>query len=163
MGLARSTYLDAPAATDRDAKIFARITAVSEEIEAYGYRRICAGLRYRGLVVNSKRVRRLMREHDLQPRRRRRYTATTDSDHDEPLFPNKAPRLTLDGPNQLWVADMAYVIVLGGFVYVAVILDAWSRHVVGFSHQPVPRCPACSCSAERRHPGQGSSHGLCTP
>ena len=47
-----------------------------------------------------------MREHDLQPRRRRRYTAMTDSDHDEPLFPNKAPGMTLDGPNQLWVADM---------------------------------------------------------
>ncbi len=106
MGLARSTYHDAPAATDRDAGILARIKAVGEEFEAYGYRRICAELRHQGLVVNSKRVRRLMREHDLQPRRRRRYTATTDSDHDEPTFPNKAPGMTLDGPNQLWVADM---------------------------------------------------------
>ena len=65
-----------------------------------------------------------MREHDLQPRRRRRHTATTDSDHDEPLFLNKAPGMTPDEPNQLWVADMTYVTVPSGFVYVAVILDA---------------------------------------
>jgi putative transposase len=133
MGLARSTYHDTPAADDRDAEVLARIRAVGEEFEAYGYRRICAELRHQGLVVNSKRVRRLMREHDLQPRCRRRYTATTDSDHDEPLFDNKAPGITLDGPNQLWVADMTYVTVLGGFVYVAVILDAWSRRVVGYA------------------------------
>ncbi len=106
MGLARSTYHDAPALDDRDVEVLARIKAVGEEFEAYGYRRICAELRHQGLVVNSKRVRRLMREHDLQPRRRRRYTATTDSDHDEPLFANKVPGMRPDGPNQLWVADM---------------------------------------------------------
>ena len=68
MGLTRSTYHDVPAATDKDAEILARIKAVGEEFEAYGYRRICAELRHQRLVVNSKRVRRLMREHDPQPR-----------------------------------------------------------------------------------------------
>ena len=74
-----------------------------------------------------------MREHDLQPRRRRRYVATTDSDHDQPIYPNRAKDLTIDGPDQLWVADITYVAILEGFAYVAVILDAWSRRAVGYA------------------------------
>ena len=74
-----------------------------------------------------------MREHDLQPRLRRRYVATTDSDHDQPIYPNRL-RTTIDnGPNQLWVADITYVAILEGFAYVAVILDAWSRRAVGYA------------------------------
>ena len=60
-----------------------------------------------GMIVNHKKIRRLMREHDLQPRRRRRYVATTDSDHDQPIYPNRTEDLTIDGPNQLWVADIS--------------------------------------------------------
>ena len=87
-----------------------------------------------GLTVNHKKVRRLMREHDLQPRRRRRYVATSDSDHDQPIYPNRAKDLTIDGPDQLWVADITYVAILDGFAYVAVILDAWSRRaVIGYA------------------------------
>ena len=62
-----------------------------------------------GLVVNGKKIRRLMREHDLQPKRRRRFVVTTDSDHDSPIFPDLAKGVVPDGPNQLWVADMTYV------------------------------------------------------
>ncbi len=133
MGLSRSTYYDMPAETDPDTEILSRIKAIGEEFEAYGYRRVCAELRHQGLVVNSKKVRRLMRIHDLQPKRRRRYVATTDSDHEEPIFPNRAAELVPDGPDQLWVADITYVAILAGFVYVAVILDAWSRRVVGYA------------------------------
>ncbi len=132
MGIARSTYYDAPAA-DRDAEILTRIEAICAEFEAYGYRRVTAELRHQGHVVNSKKVRRLMREHDLQPKRRRRYVATTDSDHDEPIFPNLAAGMIPDGPDQLWVADITYVAIASGFVYLAVILDAWSRRVVGYA------------------------------
>ena len=132
MGIARSTYYDAPAA-DRDAEILIRIEAICAEFEAYGYRRVTAELRHQGRVVNSKKVRRLMREHDLQPKRRRRYIATTDSDHDEPIFSNLAADMIPDGPDQLWVADITYVAVASGFVYLAVILDAWSRRVVGYA------------------------------
>jgi putative transposase len=124
MGVARSTYYDQPAEGYRDGEILNRIKAIGEEFEAYGYRRICAELRHQGLVVNGKKVRRLMREHDLQPRRRRRYVATTDSDHEESIFANRAAELLPDGPDQLWVADITYVAILTGFVYVAVILDA---------------------------------------
>ena len=89
MGLPRSTYYDAPPVKTDDAEIVANITAICDEFEAYGYRRVGAELRHRGMVVNSKKIRRLMREHDLQPKRRRRFVATTDSDHDNPIFPDR--------------------------------------------------------------------------
>jgi putative transposase len=133
MGLARSTFYDAPAMQPSDAEIVARIAAICEEFEAYGYRRVGAELRHQGIVVNSKKIRRLMREHELQPKRRRRYVATTDSDHDAPIFPNLAPDVVVDGPNQLWVADITYIAIATGFVYLAAILDAWSRRVVGYA------------------------------
>ena len=132
MGIARSTFYDKPATQD-DTAIVAAISTICEEFEFYGWRRVRAELRHRGLTVNHKKVRRLMREHDLQPRRRRRYVATTDSDHDQPIYPNRAKDLTIDGPDQLGVADITYVAILDGFAYVAVILDAWSRRAVGYA------------------------------
>jgi len=105
MGIARSTYYGERAA-DRDVEIVTLIEAICAEFEAYGYRRVTAELRHRGQLLNSKRVRRLMREHGLSPKQRRRYVATTDSDHDEPIFPNVAAEMAPDGPNQLWVADI---------------------------------------------------------
>ena len=74
-----------------------------------------------------------MREHRLQPWRRKRFVATTDSAHPLPVFPNLARDVVPDGPNQLWTGDLTYVAVAAGFVYVALILDAWSRRVVGYA------------------------------
>jgi putative transposase len=133
MGLPRSTYYDGPPRRTDDAEIIATMKAICDEFEAYGYRRIGAELRHRGLVINSKKVRRFMRDHDLQPKRRRRFVATTDSDHDAPIFPNLARDRIIDGPNQLWVADITYIAIAAGFVYLAAILDAWSRRVVGYA------------------------------
>ncbi len=113
MGLPRSTYYDAPAVNADDGEIVAAMTTICDEFEAYGYRRVAAELRHRGMVVNSKKIRRLMREHDLQPRRRR-FVATTDSDHDYPIFPDLARGRFVDGPNQLWVADMTYIAIATG-------------------------------------------------
>ena len=117
MGMARSTFYDKPAGHADEAGILAAMTAITEEFAAYGYRRITAELRHRGLVVNAKKVRRLMRENGLNPRRRRRFVRTTDSDHGGPVFPNLARTLEVDGPNQLWVADITYVAITAGFVY----------------------------------------------
>ncbi|MDR7036019.1 transposase InsO family protein [Methylobacterium sp. BE186] len=107
------------------------MAAICDTFEAYGWRHVQAALRQQGVVVNHTEVRRLMREHDLQPRVRRRYVATTDSDHGGPIFPNLAKDIVPAGPDQLWVADLTYVAVASGFVYVAIILDTWSRRVVG--------------------------------
>ncbi len=136
MGLPRSTYYDEPTAPADDTAIVEAIATICDEFESYGYRRVGAALRRAGMVVNHKKIRRLMREHDLQPRMRRRFVATTDSNHDGPIFPNRAPDRVVDGPNQLWVADITYVAIPAGFVYVAVILDAWSRRVVGYGLSP---------------------------
>ena len=133
MGLPRSTCYDAPAMEADEAQIVARIAAICDEFETYGYRRVGAELRHQGLVVNAKKIRRLMREHELQPKRRRRFMATTDSNHSYPIFPNLANDMAIDGPNQLWAADITYIAIATGFVYLAAILDAWSRRVVGYA------------------------------
>ena len=133
MGLAHSSFYDAPSVEVDEAQLLARIQSICEEFEMYGYRRVGAALRHQGVVVNSKKVRRLMREHNLQPRRRRRFATTTDSNHHLPVFPNLARDVVPQGPNELWTGDLTYVAVPGGFVYVALVLDAWSRRVVGYA------------------------------
>ena len=133
MGLSRSTFYDAPPVSMAPSEVLVRISAICDEFECYGYRRVGAALRHQGVVVNGKKLRRLMRENDLQPKRRRRYVVTTDSDHDGPIFPDLAKDVVPDRPNQVWVADLTYVAIPGGFVYLAAILDAWSRKVVGYA------------------------------
>ena len=86
-----------------------------------------------GIVVTSKKLRCLMREHDFQAKRLRRYVVTTDSDHANPIFPDLAKAVVPDRPNQLWVADLTYVAIPSGFAYLAAVLDAWSRKVVGYA------------------------------
>ena len=74
-----------------------------------------------------------MRQHDLQPGVRRRFVTTTDSNHDGPIFPNLAKDMIVTGPNQLWVSDITYVALPDRFVYVAIVLDAWTRLIVGYA------------------------------
>ena len=100
---------------------------------AYGYRRITAQLRRDWRVVNSKRVLRMMREDNLLCLRRRKFVRTTDSDHGLQVYPNLAKDLKLNGLNQLWVADLTYIRLLCEFVYLAVILDAFLRRVIGWA------------------------------
>jgi putative transposase len=106
MGLPRSTSDDAPAAEVDEAAIVARIAAIRDGFEAHGYRRVGAALRHRGIVVNGEEIRRPMRGYDLQPGRRRRFVAATDGDHDGPILPDRAEGVVIDGPNQLWAADL---------------------------------------------------------
>ena len=162
MGLPRSTFYDELAARLDDAEIVRRMQTICDEFEAYGYRRVGAELRHQGVIVNHKKIRRLMRERDLQPKRRRRYVATTDSNHDSPVFPDRARDLVIGGPNQLWVADITYIAITGGFVYLAVILDAWSRRVVGYaiSRAIDARLAAAALKAaiQARSPPEGCVH-----
>ena len=133
MGIARSTYYDAPRRAADDTALVEAMHAIKDEFEAYGWRRMRAALGQQGWVVNHKKLKRLMREHGLSARRRRRYVATTDSDHDQPIFPNRTKDMIVDGPDQLWVAYITYVAIAVGFVYVAVIMDAWSRRIIGYA------------------------------
>ena len=98
----------------------------------YGYRRVTAELRRQGLLVNHKRVARLMREDNLLAVQPRAFVVTTDAQHQLEVYLNLAKRLQLTGINQLWVADITYLRLRTEFVYLAVILDAFSRKVVGW-------------------------------
>lgn len=162
MGIARSTRYDRPTEAIDDAALVEAIAAICDEFEAYGWRRVRVALRQQGIVANHKKIRRLMREHDLQPKRRRCFVATTDSNHDGPIFPNRAREVAPDGPNQLWVADITYVAVAGGFVYVAMILDGWSRAVAGYaisrSIDARLTIAALKAALDRRRPPAGCVH-----
>jgi putative transposase len=103
-----------------------------EHRRRYGYRRIAFELRKRGMPVNHKRVARLMREDNLLAMQPKTFVTTTESDHELEVYLNLAHRLKLNGINQLWVADITYIRLRGEFVYLAVVLDAFSRKVVGW-------------------------------
>ncbi len=101
----------------------------------YGYRRVSAELRRKGMLVNHKRVARIMREDNLLAVQPRQFIVTTDSNHQLEIYLNLARRMKLSGIDQLWVADITYIRLRAEFVYLAVILDGFSRKVVGWSLQ----------------------------
>jgi len=117
---------------DRDIELRDRIQRAALKKSAYGYRRITHELRRQGLTVNHKRVLRIMREDNLLCLRKPRFAPTTDSQHDLPIYPNLVPGMTLTGIDQLWVADITYIRLNQEFVYLAVILDAFSRRLIGW-------------------------------
>jgi putative transposase len=136
VGLSRATfyrYRDRAAPVDPDIALRDQIQRIALAFPAYGYRRITAQLRRDGAIVNHKRVLRLMREDNLFCLRHRRFLATTDADHGLPVYPNLVPSLALTGINQLWVADITYVRLPREFIYLAVILDAFSRRCIGWA------------------------------
>jgi transposase InsO family protein len=106
---------------------------VALESPAYGYRRITHELQQRGFEVNHKRVLRMMREDNLLCVRRRAFVVTTDSRHSLPVYANLAREMTPTAINQLWVADITYIRLRTEFVYLAVVLDAFSRRVIGWA------------------------------
>ena len=137
MGLARSSYLYRAAGPDpraeENAELRDRIEALALTFPRYGYRRMTAQLRLDGFVVNNKRVLRIMRESDLLCRVKRRTTATTDGRHELRTYPNLYRNEVPSGPDRAWVGDVTYIRLPEEFVYLAVLLDAWSRKVVGWS------------------------------
>ncbi len=146
----------------RKRPLHARVEALCAEFPRDGYRRITHQLRAEGMVVNHKAVARFMRESGLQVRPLRRFVRTTDSNYDGPIFPNLARGFRPTGPNQLWVGDLTYIRIAAGFVYLAVILDAWSRRVIGYAlgRQIDTRLALAALRAaiETRQPPHGCIH-----
>jgi putative transposase len=110
-----------------------QLQRVAVESPAYGYRRITVELQRRGFDVNHKRVLRLMHEDNLLCVRRKFFVVTTDSRHHLPVYPNLARKMEPSAINQLWVADITYIRLRAEFVYLAVVLDAFSRRVIGWA------------------------------
>jgi transposase InsO family protein len=128
----------------------------------YGYRRVTILVQREGYDVGAKKVRRLMKEDNLLAVRRRKFVATTDSEHGFLVYPNLAAHLVVRDINQLWVADLTYVRLLEEFVYLAVVLDAFSRRAVGWAlgrtlqtHLPLA---ALERALTARQPGPGLVH-----
>jgi transposase InsO family protein len=122
----------APAEED-DLDLRDQIQRIALEWPCYGRRRITAELRRRGWEANHKHVGRIMREDNLLCLRHRKFVVTTDSNHSRPVYPNLAAEMVLTGIDQLWVADITYIRLELEFVYLAVVLDAYSRRVIGWA------------------------------
>ena len=133
---------------------------VLEHRRRYGYRRVTAELRRRGLMVNHKRVQRLMGEDNLLAIKRRAFVNTTDSNHRLEVTLNLAGRMQLTGINQLWVADITYLRLKTEFVYLAVILDAFSRRVVGWALERRMTTDLTKRALERAIATRGPAPGL---
>jgi transposase InsO family protein len=137
MELPRSTYYYQPLNRQdklkQDADLRDRIEQIVLEFSGYGYRRITRQLQREGFRVNHKRVLRIMREANLLCRKKKRFTVTTDSKHSFRVYPNLVKDLLLTGVNQVWIADITYIRLLFEFVYLAAILDTFSRKVVGWA------------------------------
>ncbi|HEV7396148.1 MAG TPA: IS3 family transposase [Pyrinomonadaceae bacterium] len=133
-----------------------------ENRRRYGYRRVTKELRRRGWVVNRKRVERLMKEDNLLAVQPRAFITTTNSEHECEVYLNLAKRMKLTGINQLWVADITYIRLQGEFVYLAVILDAFSRKVVGWELDRKMTCDLTKTALQRalaaRQPAPGLVH-----
>ncbi|OLE05254.1 MAG: transposase [Cyanobacteria bacterium 13_1_40CM_2_61_4] len=139
VGLSRSTifrHLHAPSSassTNNDVELRGQIQSIALEMRSYGYRPITEELHRRGVKANHKRVLCLLREDNLLCLRRQVFVRTTDSNHSLPVYSNLARGLALSNINQLWVADITYIRLRREFVYLAVILDAYSRRCIGWA------------------------------
>ena len=122
-----------PPRPDSDMELRDAIHRIALQWPSYGRPRITAELRRQGWTVNHKRVRRLLREDNLLCLRKRKFVVTTDSNHGRKVYPNLAGKMTLMGVDQLWVADITYIRLQEEFVFLAVILDAYSRRVIGWA------------------------------
>src|SRR5215470_14308291 len=118
---------------DEDEKLRQQIERIHEEFPGYGHRRVTPELKRRGQKVNKKRVRRVMKKFGLRPITWRTFMRTTDSRHALPVYPNLAKNRQVRGINQVWVADITYIRIRSSFVYLAAILDLYSRRVVGWA------------------------------
>jgi len=147
---------------DDDLDLRNEIQRIALEFPCYGRPRITAELKRRGWKVNHKRVARIMREDNLLCLRRRKFVVTTDSSHGFHIYPNLAGSMELTGINQLWISDITYIRLEKEFVYLAVVLDAYSRRVIGWALDRTLEddlaIAALNMAFRRRSPAEGLTH-----
>ena len=165
-GVSRASFYrydeDGAAKSDRDMDLRDAIQRIALEWPSYGRPRITAALRRQGWTVNPKRVYRLLREDNLLCVRKRKFLVTTDSNHGRRVYPNLAGQMVLTGIDQLWVADITYIRLETEFVYVAVVIDAFSRRVIGWALERTVEdeltLAALRMALELRRPSAGWVH-----
>jgi transposase InsO family protein len=165
-GVSRASFYrfdpDSRPQSDADMELRDTIQRIALEFPCYGWRRVTRELRRRGWTVNHKRVRRIMREDNLLCVRKRKFVVTTDSNHTRMVYPNLAQEMVLTDINQLWVADITYIRLQTEFVYLAVVIDAFSRRVVGYALERTLEddltLGALRMALESRRPAPGLVH-----
>lgn len=164
-GISRSGFYRAASRSegvDRDVELRDAIQRIAVEFPSYGRPRITAELRRRGWRVNPKRVYRILREDNLLCLRKRKFVVTTDSGHRLTIYPNLARSLVLSAIDQLWVADITYIRLELEFIYLAVVLDAFSRRVIGWALdrtlQDALTLSALGMALKQRQPEPGLVH-----
>ena len=147
---------------EQDADLRGKIEQVRVEFPRAGYRFLVHLLKKNGVHVGERRLRRILTKFELQIRPRKRFVNTTDSKHSFTVYPNLLEELTLTAPNQVWASDITYIRIENGFVYLAVILDLFSRKVIGFAiSKKIDRHLAISAlqmAVRRRNPPKGVIH-----
>jgi putative transposase len=147
---------------DRDIDLRDAIQRIALKWPSYGRPRITAELKRQGWRVGPNRVRRIMRADNLLCVRKRKFVVTTDSNHGLKVYPNLASEMELSGINQLWVADITYIRLETEFVYLAVVIDAFSRRVIGWALDRTLEddlsIEALRVAFQKRQPGFGLVH-----
>ncbi len=134
MKLPRRTYYYKPKKKPSDKALMARMEQICLEYPRYGYPRVTKQLQREAWIINHKKIARIMREKGWSCRpHKRKWVCTTDSNHNFRIYPNLIQDFTVDGINQVWVADITYIHLLVCFVYLAVILDVYSRKAIGYA------------------------------
>ena len=136
-GVSRASFYrfdeEGSASVDRDLDLRDAVQRIALEWPSYGRPRITAELKRQGWRVGPNRVRRIMCEDNLLCVRKRKFVMTTDSNHGRKVYPNLASEMDPTGINQLWIADITYIRLETEFVYLAVVIDAFSRRVIGWA------------------------------
>jgi putative transposase len=167
MSLAESTYYRDTKISrkDRDAQdadIREKVEQIRVAFPRTGYRMLLGHLRRAGVKIGERKLRRILSKFELQFRAKPRWVATTDSNHDHEIHPNLIEELTIDGINQVWTADITYIRIDTGFIYLAVVLDLYSRKVIGWAISKKIdgklALSALEMAIERRKPARGVVH-----
>ena len=167
MNLPASTYYHDDKTTraekeEQDANIRGKIEQLRVEFPRAGYRPLLHLMRKNGVKIGERKLRRIIRKFDLQIRPRKRFVTTTDSKHNFKIYPNLIEEMTITGVNQVWASDITYIRIENGFVYLAVILDLFSRKAIGWAiSKSIDRhltLSALKMAIKRRKPPKGVIH-----
>ena len=167
MGISSSTYHHDPMPTRAkkeqiDADIRGKIEQIRVTFPRAGYRPLIGYLKRSGITVGERRLRRILKESGLFIKPFKKFVKTTDSNHNFKIYPNRLPEMTIDGLNQVWASDITYIRIDNGFVYLAVILDLFSRKAIGWAISKKIdgnlALDALKMAVKRRRPPEGVIH-----
>lgn len=167
MNLAESTYYADPKISfkeqdEREADIREKVEQIRVQFPRTGYRMLLHHLKRQGVVIGERKLRGILKKFELQFRHKKKFVVTTDSNHSHEIHPNLIEEMTIDGPNQVWTADLTYIRINTGFVYLAVILDLYSRKIIGWSISKRMdgklATNALDMAIKRRNPNRGVIH-----